>query len=259
MIAFETDALLQQNGIAHGFFGRRGGASAGIYDSLNCGFGTEDTPENTAQNRARLCAALRTDPAALLTLYQVHSATCVTVTAPWAVADKPQADAMVTDRPGLALGILTADCAPVLFYGETPDSAPVIGAAHAGWGGALKGVLANTVADMTALGAVPDTIRAVIGPCIHQPSYEVSDEFRAPFVAQDPDHERFFAPADREGHFMFDLPGYAARRLAQARVGHISTMAHDTYSRTNDYFSYRRSIHSAEPDYGRQLSVIAIR
>ena len=172
---FLTDESLDNAKITHGFFGRRGGGSGGIYESLNCGVGTQDAAENVARNRALVCAALGAVPEKLVTLYQVHSATCVRVHESLAAADRPRADAMVSDVPGLVLGILTADCAPVLLYGEKSGGAPVIGAAHAGWGGALKGVLESTVAEMKRRGASEGSLRAVVGPCIRQESYEVGE------------------------------------------------------------------------------------
>lgn len=249
---------LDKSGLAHGFFGRRGGVSGGIYESLNCGFGTDDAPENAAQNRAKVCEALGVVPENLLNLYQIHSDKCVTVTEGWAPEGRPEADAMVTDRAGLALGILTADCAPVLFYGEKADGAPVIGAAHAGWGGAVKGVLESTVAAMEALGAGKDTMTAAIGPCIMQGSYEVSDAFQEPFMAQDQANAQFFREG-KDGHLQFDLPGYIVRRLMLLGVPEIMTNGIDTYFDELDYFSFRRTTHRAEPDYGRQISVISIK
>ncbi len=253
---FIKDSILSSDKITHGFFGKRGGVSSGIYESLNCGPGTEDEPANVAENRAIVCKAIGMAPESLMSLYQIHSDRCVVVDA--AADDRPQADAMVTDKAGVTLGILTADCVPVLFSGEKHDGAPVIGAAHAGWGGALKGVLESTLAAMAGLGAEPESIRAAIGPCIRQASYEVSDDFKEPFLAHDLASEGFFVPAKRDGHLMFDLPGYVTRRLMLAGVPEISASDMNTYFNEMDYFSYRRATHRGEPDYGRQISVIAI-
>ncbi len=245
--------------VFHGFFGRLGGVSTGLYAALNCGVGTEDLLEHVMENRRIVAEFTGVAPARLLSLYQIHSAVCLPVTEEWRMENRPQADAMVTDRAGLALGILTADCAPVLFYGEKPDGAPVIGAAHAGWGGALNGVLEATVREMMALGAVGGRLSAAIGPCIGQASYEVTDDFRAPFLAQDPESERFFMAGRRAGHVMFDLAGYCAFRLARAGVRDVCIKDLDTYFHEEDFFSYRRTTHRKEPDYGRQIAVVAIR
>ncbi|MCB9991255.1 MAG: peptidoglycan editing factor PgeF [Rhodospirillales bacterium] len=251
---FVTEETLKKPSVRHGFFGRNGGTSEGIYHSLNCGLGTEDPA--VPENRARVAKALGLAPDHLLSVYQIHSAQCLPVTAPW--AERPQADAMVTDVPGLGLGILTADCAPVLFCGQKADGKPVIGAAHAGWGGALRGVLESTLEGMAALGAAPETICAAVGPCIGQRSYEVSDAFKLPFIEQDEAAAQFFVPSDTPGHLRFDLPGYVTRRLMLAGVPEISVNGSDTYFNEMDYFSYRRTTHRGEPDYGRQISVIVI-
>lgn len=242
-------------GITHGFFGRRGGFSAGIYESLNCGVGSQDNPEAVHKNRALIAQALGVPEEQLLSLYQIHSDICINPNAPY--PERPQADAHVTDKPGLALGVLTADCAPVLFYGEKADGSPVIGAAHAGWGGALKGVLENTVRGMKDLGAV--AIEAAIGPCIGKASYEVTEAFAEPFLNEDETAEKFFSAARKEGHLMFDLAGYCAFRLARAGLKDVSLLDKDTYAHEADYFSFRRATHRNDPDYGRQLSVIVIK
>lgn len=243
--------------VAHGFFGRKGGVSKGLYQSLNCGVGTQDTIESVRENRRRVMAALGARD--LVSLKQVHSADCAVARAAWEMTARPEGDAMVTDVPGLALGILTADCGPVLFYGEKADGSPVIGAAHAGWGGALKGVLEGTINTMAEQGALPESIHASLGPCIGPKSYEVRDEFAVPFLEQAPENEHFFRSARKEGHLMFDLPGYIASRLARAGVRHVSITGQDTYALEQDYFSYRRATHRAEPDYGRQISALVIR
>jgi len=242
------------HGVKHGFFTRQGGVSVGIYKGLNCGPGSDDDPTAVQQNRQSVVEYINADH--LLTLHQVHGKDCVVADAPY--DKRPKADAHVTDVPGLALGILTADCVPVLFVGEKTDGAPVIGAAHAGWGGALKGVLAETVGQMQALGAELCSIRAAIGPCIAQKSYEVSASFVDPFMEEDEMNERFFMVAQREGHLMFDLPGYVALKLAKAGVKNVSIGDQDTYALEEDFFSYRRTTHAQELDYGRQISVVMI-
>lgn len=236
--------------VPHAFLGRTGGVSTGIFASLNVGLGSIDDPAAVAENRARALAAIDADH--LVTLHQIHSAEVVTVTGPIAVDARPKADAMVSATPGLALGILTADCAPVLF---ADAAAGVIGAAHAGWKGALGGVLEATAAAMRELGAT--AIAAAIGPCIARKSYEVDAAFRDRFLAADPENARFFAPG-KPSHFQFDLEGFAAARLAAAGVRRVDALGLDTYSRPARYFSYRRATHAGEPDYGRQLSLIAL-
>lgn len=242
--------------VAHGFFGRSGGVSSGVYTSLNCGVGAGDALENVLENRRRVAAALQAKN--LLSLNQVHGATCLYVSEPWEPGARPEGDAMITDIPGLALGILTADCGPVLFYGQRADGFPVIGAAHAGWGGALKGVLEMTVRAMVDHGVVPESLHVSLGPCIGPKFYEVQDSFAEPFMAQDPANEHFFKFARREGRLMFDLPGYIASQVAGAGVPHVSITGQDTYSAEQDYFSYRRAIHKGEQDYGRQISALVI-
>src|SRR5262245_39966287 len=201
-IPFVTAATMSLPGIVHGFFGRKGGVSTGLYDSLNCGPGSGDVRDAVMENRARAVAALSSN-ATLVTLYQVHSAQAVTVSAAWQIADNPKADAFATDKGGIALGILTADCAPILL---SDAQAHVIGAAHAGWGGAFAGVAESVVAAMERLGAKRERIHAAIGPCISQPSYEVGPEFKPRFTASDPSNEEFFEPSKRAGHWQFDLP-----------------------------------------------------
>src|SRR5258706_2535908 len=209
-----TSTNLAAPGIVHGFFGRQGGVSKGIYESLNCGPGSNDARDNVMENRARATAALSPD-ARLVTLYQVHSAQAVTVTTPWQIPDNPKADAMATDRPGIALGILTADCAPILL---ADPEARIIGAAHAGWNGALSGVVDSVLAAMGRLGARPERIRAAIGPCISQQAYEVGPEFQARFVNADPANAHFFLASPRANHWQFDLPAYLTQRLKQGNV-----------------------------------------
>lgn len=258
MIIIEDQKLNNGSGkIRHGFFGRQGGVSEGLYNSLNCGVGSHDDADKVQENRGRVAAYFGQPASHLLTAAQVHSPDCLIVNEVF--TERPEVDAMVTDKVGLILGILTADCGPVLFVGKKLDGSPVIGAAHAGWGGALKGVLENTVQKMTELGAGIDTIRAAVGPCIGPKSYEVSAGFEKPFLARDPDDERFFRAAQKEGHLMFDLPGYIASRLAQAGVRQVTITGHDTYAEEDKFFSYRRKCHRDEPDYAREISAIVIK
>ena len=240
-------------GVRHGFLTRRGGVSEGIYGSLNCGQGSGDDRARVVENRRRGLAALDAEDAPLCTVYQVHSPTAVTVTEPWAPGEGPKADAMVTDRPGIALGVLTADCAPVLFADRR---AGVVGAAHAGWRGALTGVLPATVEAMEALGADRAAIVAAVGPCIGKAAYEVGPEFPAPFLEQAQDNRDFFVPAARDGHFLFDLRGYIARQMTRLGVGDARALPCDTYTEEDRFFSYRRACHRGEGDYGRLLSAI---
>ncbi len=240
-------------GIRHGFLGRRGGVSEGVCWGLNAGLGSHDAPAAVAENRRRAVAAVARD-AALLGLFQFHSAEVVTVTTPYPDAERPHADALVTNRPGIALGIVTADCAPVLLADR---QAGVIGAAHAGWKGALGGITDTTVAAMEALGADRGRIVAAVGPCIARASYEVDAAFRARFAAEDRETDRFFADG-RAGHAWFDLEAYVAHRLAAAGIGRIETLGQDTYAQPDRFYSYRRATHRGEPDYGRQISLIAL-
>ncbi|QNO28469.1 peptidoglycan editing factor PgeF [Sphingopyxis sp. OPL5] len=246
-----SDALAD---VPHGFFGRRGGVSTGDLASLNCGLGSDDDPALIAENRRRVAEAVL--PGAALTgLYQVHGNRCVVVDGETDLAARPEADALATRTPGLLLGILTADCVPVLFADR---QAGVVGAAHAGWKGALAGVTDATLTAMESLGAARANIAVAIGPCIGRASYEVDEGFVATFLTDDPANERFFA-AGKPGHAMFDIAAYVAARLAAAGVTRIAIGGHDTYAEAEDYFSYRRACHKAENSYGRQLSVIGIR
>ena len=241
--------------IRHGFFTRQGGVSEGIFASLNCGFGSSDEAAKVAENRARAMAVLGLAGDRLNTCYQVHSAEVVVVDRPWPRREAPRADAMVTRTPEIALGILTADCAPVLF---ADAEARIIGAAHAGWLGALSGVLEATVAAMEKLGAAPNRIRAAIGPCIGRDSYEVGPEFPAPFIAENAANAGFFRAAQRADHFLFDLASYAAARLQPLGLARTEMIPGDTAAEADRFFSYRRSCHRKEPDYGRELSAIAL-
>jgi YfiH family protein len=240
-------------GIPHGFLGRIGGVSTGIHAGLNVGIGSDDDAAAVIENRARAVAAVQPG-ARLLSPYQVHSADCVTVVTPFADDARPHADALVTDRPGLALGIVTADCAPVLL---ADVQAGVIGAAHAGWKGALGGVTDATIQAMEALGAQRDRIAAAIGPCIARASYEVDEGFARRFEADDPANERFFAEG-RAGHFQFDLEAYVAHRIAAAGVTRVAMLGLDTYADEARFFSFRRATHRGEPGYGRQISIIGL-
>ena len=239
--------------VPHAFFGRRGGISTGTVASLNAGLGSNDDAQAVAENRRRAAAAVLPG-AALVGVYQIHGTEVATVREPWPDAARPQADALVTDRPGVPLGILTADCAPVLL---ADAEAHVIGAAHAGWKGALAGVTDATIAAMEALGARRDRIAAAIGPCIARAAYEVDDAFLRRFAEADPGNERFFADA-RPGHHRFDLEAYVAHRLAAAGVMRVEALGLDTYADATRFFSYRRATHAHEPDYGRQISVIGL-
>ena len=241
------------DGVAHGFLGRIGGVSTGLHAGLNVGIGSDDDAAAVLENR-RLATAAVLPGAALTTLYQTHSADCVTVRAPFEDRLRPRADALVTDRPGLALGILTADCAPVLL---ADVAAGVVGAAHAGWKGALGGVTDAAILAMEALGAKRERIAAAIGPCIARSSYEVDDAFARRFAAHDPANERFFAEG-RDGHFQFDLEAYVAHRLAEAGIGRVALLGLDTYADEARFFSYRRATHRGEPGYGRQIAIIGL-
>ena len=240
--------------VRHAFFTREGGVSGGIYASLNGGQGSDDAATHVDENRARMAAALGVTPSRFLTTYQVHSPDVVVAEEPWTRATRPQADAIVTRVAKLAIGISTADCGPVLL---ADADARVIGAAHAGWRGALTGVIEATVAAMERLGANRARISAAIGPMIRQPNYEVGADLVARFRAADPDSARFFAPAARDGHAMFDLAGYVAARLAAAGIDHVEDLALCTYGDAARFY-YRRATHRAEPDYGRHINAIAL-
>lgn len=240
-------------GIRHGFFTRAGGVSTGLFQGLNVGLGSGDERAAVLENRRRVARWLKVAPEGLVGVHQVHSPEVVAVEAPFGV-DRPKADAMVTDRPGLALGVLTADCGPVLF---ADPQAGVIGAAHAGWKGALTGVLENTIAAMEKRGAKAGRIAAVLGPSITQENYEVGPEFVERFVYSDAASERFFATSARAGHAFFDLRGYTLLRLERAGV-RMEAVARCTYALESEFYSYRRATHRNEPDYGRQVSAIVM-
>jgi YfiH family protein len=244
------------DGMRHAFFTRQGGVSTGLYSSLNCGLGSGDDADAVRRNRALAMDAIDMPVENLSTLYQVHGRGVVTLEAPLPDGgDRPKADAFVTRTPGVVLGILTADCVPVLFC---DPEARVIGAAHAGWKGAIGGVLEATLDAMAALGADRARVHAGIGPCIAQRSYEVGPEFPAPFLAEDENNARFFAPSRNEGRWMFDLRGYAGWRLRDAGLRQIHSLPNDTCGEADRFFSYRRSCLKGEPDYGRGLSAIVL-
>ena len=250
-----ADNLAALPGIRHGFFTRAGGVSEGLYGSLNCGLGSRDAPDKVRENRARVARHLGADAARLLTCYQVHSATAITVDQPWAPDQQPRADALVTTTPGIALGALAADCTPILF---ADPRTRVIGAAHAGWKGALGGVIEATVAAMAGLGAERGRIAAAVGPCIGPASYEVGPEFEAVFLAADAGFARFFRRPAPNSRAHFDLPGFVAHRLAAASIGGVHMASPCTYADAGRFFSYRRTTHLREADYGRQISAIVI-
>ena len=250
-----TLEILTSNSLAplrHGFFTRRGGASSGVFAGLNCGIGSSDQTEIVMINRARVAAAMAVDPHNLVGVHQVHSALAIPVDAP--LEERPRADAMVTDTPGLALSVLTADCQPVLF---ADISAGVIGAAHAGWRGTLDGVLEATIEAMEDLGAERGEICAVIGPSLSQAAYEVGQEFFETFLDTDAASARYFAQGAGD-RLQFDLPGYGLHRLRSAGVGHAEWTSHCTYSDPDRFYSYRRATHAKEADYGRLISAIVL-
>lgn len=253
-VPLTAPALRRLPGIRHGFFTRTGGCSEGIYAGLNCGPGSRDAPEAVAENRRLAAAALGGEETRLATLYQVHGAECLVIGAGRRLDLRPQADGLVTRETGVILGILTADCVPVLF---ADGSVPVIGACHAGWKGALGGILEATLTRLIEAGARPERLIAAIGPAIARASYEVGPEFPKPFLAEAAANERYFTPSPRPGHFRFDLPAYVAARLARAGVGEVADLGRDTYAEET-FFSYRRATHRGEADYGRQLSAIVL-
>ena len=242
-------------GIRHGFFTREGGVSSGLYASLNGGVGSDDKPDSVAENRARMAAALSVKPDHLITAYQIHSPDVVVAEKPWDPANRPRVDGIVTRTKGLAIGISTADCGPVLFADR---EANVIGAAHAGWRGAFSGILEATIAAMEKLGASRARMAAALGPTISQPNYEVGTDLVERFVGADRGNERFFTPGARAGHAQFDLPGYIVDRLTRAGVGQVEDLRQCTYADPAQFYSYRRATHRAETDYGRHISAIAL-
>ncbi len=247
--------LANLDGIRHAFFTRAGGVSQGVYASLNGGTGSNDAIERIVENRARMAAALGVPAVRLLTAYQIHSPDVVVVEEPWTPDRRPRADAIVTKTPRLAVGVSTADCGPLLF---ADADAGIIGAAHAGWRGALSGVIEATLAAMEKLGADRARIAAALGPTISQPNYEVGPEFIARFTATDADNERFFATSPKAGHATFDLPGYITSRVEAAGIKNFENLGLCTYAEPERFFSYRRTTHRNEPDYGRHINAIAL-
>jgi YfiH family protein len=252
---FLTLATLPSAGVRHAFFTRNGGVSEGVYASLNGGVGSRDAAEAVTENRARMARALGVEPGRLLVPFQIHSPDVVVVSEPWAPAERPRCDGIVTKTPGLAVGVTGADCGMILFADR---QAGVIGAAHAGWKGALDGVIEATVESMIAEGATRGAICAGLGPCITQRSYEVGPEFVTRFAAQDPDSHRFFAASANAARSMFDLHGYIVERAARAGLTAFEDSGLDTYADEQRFFSYRRTTHRSEPDYGRLVAAIVL-
>jgi hypothetical protein len=250
-----SDLLKDLDGVRHGFFTRQGGVSQGIYESLNCGLGSNDRAEDVHENRKSIAAKLGIEPGNLVTVRQAHGSNAVAVETQWLPSNAPEGDAMVTVTRGIALGILTADCTPILF---ADPEARVVGAAHAGWRGAKTGIIESVIAAMERKGAVRGRIYATIGPTISQAAYEVGDEFQAAFTADGDDNRSFFAPAKSGGKPHFDLPGYCLQRLTRAGVAQAENLGLCTYKNESLFFSYRRSVHRSEPDYGRQISAIVL-
>jgi polyphenol oxidase len=251
-----SQSLGRQPGVAHGFFTRQGGVSSGLHASLNCGLGSNDSREYVLENRRRVAAHLGAPDSPLLTAYQVHSAEAVIVDRPWAPDAQPRADALVTKTEGLILGTLTADCAPVLLV---DPSARVIASVHAGWKGAFGGIVDATLVAMEQLGAHRQDIAAAVGPCIGKRAYEVGTDFRATFIASDPSWARYFEETTAGTRPYFDLPDFVADRLRHAGCGSVEVVQCCTYENEVDFFSYRRTTHRREPDYGRQISAIVLR
>ncbi len=251
----QASLLATVPGVRHAFFTRSGGVSQGVYASLNGGVGSNDAPDKVAENRARMAAALGVRADRLLTPYQIHSPDVVVADEPWTRENRPRADAVVTRVPRLAIGVSTADCGPLLF---ADSEAGVIGAAHAGWRGALTGVIEATIAAMEDLGADRSRITAALGPTIRQPNYEVGPEFVERFLAADPANSRYFMSSKRAGHAMFDLTGYIAERVQRAGIEQFEDLGLCTYAEPDRFFSYRRTTRSGEPDYGRHINAIAL-
>jgi hypothetical protein len=251
----QAPSLSKLPGIRHGFFTRAGGVSSGVYESLNGGVGSKDAPEHVAENRARMATQLGVVPERLLSCYQIHSPEVIVAEQPWPASERPRADAIVTKIPKLAIGVSTADCGPVLL---ADAQVRIIGAAHAGWRGALTGVIEATVVAMEKLGATRTNIVAAAGPMIRQPNYEVGQDLIDRFVAVDPNNVRFFKKAARPGHAMFDLAGYVVSRLQRAGIEQIEDIGLCTYADPGQFYSYRRSTHRSEPDYGRHINAIAL-
>ncbi len=252
----QSDCLSAMPNVSHGFFTRANGTSTGIYAGRNCGLGSDDLRAHVVENRGRVADDLDLERTCLLSVHQTHSPIVKTVKESWKTEAAPEADAMVTNQPGIGLAILTADCTPVLFADEVSG---VIGAAHAGWKGALGGVLEATLDAMVALGARRTNIVAAVGPCISQAAYEVGPEFVANFIASDPSFAAYFIPSAREGHHQFDLPGFSSGRLTIQGLAKVEPLRQCTYANADRFFSYRRTTHAGEPDYGRQMSAISLK
>lgn len=245
-----------QLGISHGFFTRNGGASEGIYKSLNAGGrGTGDKIEYVDENRKRIADKFKIPSQNLLNLYQIHSDKVIRVSQIWDIDNRPEGDAMVTNKPGIALGILTADCVPILFADPVNK---IIGAAHAGWKGVIGGIIENTILAMEEIGSRRKNILAAIGPAIGRDSYEVGREFKQKFISQSPSYEKYFSDSQKAEHYMFDIKQSAYDKLANCEINAINMLTNDTYVEEERFFSYRRSTHKNEPDYGRQISVIML-
>ena len=253
-MTFGSSLLSAIPGLRHAFFTREGGVSDGLYAGLNGGLGSHDDPANVAENRRRMAAQMGVTPERFLSLWQTHSADAVAVTGPWQGGSRPRADALVTRTEGLSIGVTAADCGPILLV---DPNARVIGAVHAGWKGALTGIVESTVDAMEKLGAERGGIVAAIGPLIRQHSYEVGGEFVERFLEADAENAMFFIPSTRQGHAMFDLAGFLRMRLENAGVLMIDDIGVDTYS-DERFYSYRRSVHRREPDYGRHVHAIAL-
>jgi YfiH family protein len=248
--------LLKSETIAHGFFTRNGGVSPAPYNSLNMGQGSHDDAHNIRQNRALVAQSLGFKPENLSSLYQIHSNKVVEISTPISIDNRPQADAMVSNTKGILIGVLTADCAPILFMDEETS---IVGAAHAGWRGAVSGIIENTIKAMVVKGARLSAIKAVIGPCIAMASYEVSLDFKFPILAKDQSFHKFFIESPKPDKIMFDLPGFCLEILRRSGIDHIDATHHDTCALEDQFFSYRRGILRGEPDYGRLISVIGLR
>lgn len=248
-------ALSQIGAISHGFFTRRGGTSNDTYDSLNCGYGSDDDRDNVTANRARVAMQLGVTPTNLLTAHQIHSPDAAIVNTPFDDDNRPRVDALVTKTPGIAVAVLTADCGPLLFADQKNQ---VVGAAHAGWKGAVGGVIENTLAQMEDMGAERAHITAILGPTISRPNYEVDDAFKTRFVNLEPEYSGFFSAGQRDGHHQFDLPAFIMSKLTKEGVGTAINLDRCTYGEPDEFFSYRRATHKNEPDYGRQITAIAI-
>lgn len=250
-----SPALAALPALSHAFFTRQGGVSTGIYAGLNGGLGSNDDPEAVRENRRRMVATLGLEPGRLAVPWQVHSAEAVTTETPWVREESPHVDGLATATPGLAVAVTIADCCPVLF---ADPKARVVAAAHAGWKGAIGGVLEATLLRMEELGAKRGDVVAALGPCIRQKSYEVGPDFAGRFTAEDPANARFFEPSARPGHAMFELGGYVVERLRKAGLAAVDDLALDTYSDEARFFSFRRTTHRGEPDYGRMIAAIAL-